>query len=124
MTDRIFKVKPCSQKSHPNSWNRGYFWCPGCNQLHAVNIDITRPPEQDTWTYNGNENAPTLLESVRVHWGEPVDPTDLQTELFERVCHSQVTDGKIMFYGDCNSHNLQGQTLPLPPLPSWFLRDN
>lgn len=94
-----------------------HFWCPGCNDAHSVTVDA---PE--SWTWNGDEAAPTFDPSVKVtgvqwprgigfyketHDVEPGRPT---------ICHSWVRDGRIEFLGDC-THVLVGQTVDLPPWP-------
>lgn len=38
-------------------------------------------------------------------------------------CHSFVKNGQWVFLGDC-AHKLADQTVPLPPLPSWWLGDD
>lgn len=115
----VFKVRSCSQQNQSQSWNRGYFWCPGCQQLHAVNIDENRPPEQPTWQFDGNIESPTLTPDVRVTLGVPKNPEDPQTELFNAVCHSQISSGKIKFAKDCTAHSMANKIMPLPPLPDW-----
>ncbi len=92
------------------------FWCPGCDEAHAVRIAGGAP-----WGYNGNPERPTFSPSIlvqgvvrltddevrRVMAGEKVPTKPM-------VCHSFVTDGQIRFLGDC-THALAGQTVPLPP---------
>lgn len=94
------------------------FWCPGCDDSHVITI-----VDKKGWTYNGDPNAPTFTPSVKVtgvQWapGEyfhmPTHakvPTGGQT-----ICHSYVRGGKIQFLDDC-THNLVGQTVPLPDFP-------
>lgn len=85
------------------------FWCPGCNEPHAVKI-----AGPAAWGYNGNPDAPTFTPSVKVMW--PANPDAIAGfEMWraERVCHSYVTDGQIQFLSDC-THPLAGQTVPLP----------
>jgi len=73
------------------------FWCPACNRAHAFNPKI--------WTYNGDEDKPTVSPSILVH-GTNNDGTTLR-------CHSFVTDGKMHFTADC-SHSLAGEVLKIP----------
>ena len=56
------------------------------------------------WGYNGNAELPTFTPSVLVRYNWSDGP---------RVCHSFVTDGRILFLGDCK-HKLAGQTVDLP----------
>lgn len=93
------------------------FFCPGCNELHAVGI----PPNRIAWGFNGDYERPTFSPSVKVEGvrrltddehervmrGETVKPVPF-------VCHSFVRNGKIEFLGDC-THALAGQTVDLVP---------
>lgn len=65
-------------------------FCQGCGCCHGFD---------SRWTFNGNEQAPTLTPS-HIHDGP------------NGRCHIHVTDGKIIFLPDCG-HSLAGQTLPL-----------
>lgn len=77
------------------------FWCPGCDQVHAVN---------GTWKFNGSDEKPTLEPSIKVTGVKDFDdPTPT-------CCHSYVTDGRIAFLPDC-THALKGQTVDLPEWP-------
>lgn len=92
------------------------FWCPGCDAPHHIPVG----PEHGTraWRYNGDPDRPTFSPSVLVsfpHWVPPA-PTDQEQVQVTDVCHSFVTDGQIQFLGDC-THELAGQTVPLPPIP-------
>ena len=51
------------------------------------------------WTWNGDTELPTLKPSVRSTDGH-------------NVCHTFITDGKVIFLGDC-THELANQTLDL-----------
>lgn len=98
------------------------FWCPGCNEPHAIEYGA------DRWTWDGNMEAPTLSPSILVRsghyagpnggcwcqWDEehPNDPTKFKCG----VCHSDVRAGRIEFLNDC-THALAGQTVPLPAWP-------
>jgi len=88
------------------------FWCPGCNEAHAVGVSNDRGPR---WIYNGNPEKPTFHPSV-LTWHDP-DPLAM-TEKYRNGsrCHSFVTDGRIHFLDDC-THALAGQTVPLPEVP-------
>ena len=103
----------------------GYlFWCPGCEDAHAVN---TAEPDNPKWTFNGNEERPTFSPSILVRTGHYVPGhkgdecwctynaahPDNPAPFTCGVCHSFVTDGKIQFLGDC-THSLAGKTVDLP----------
>lgn len=102
------------------------FWCPGCNEAHAINVGDHPGPR---WCYNDDPEAPTFKPSILIrsghfvpghdggqcycNWPDKDEFPDLQC----RVCHSFVRAGQIQFLGDC-THALAGQTVPLPPFPS------
>lgn len=97
---------------------RVHFWCPGCEQVHGVTVEIP-----DGWGWNGGDlERPTFTPSVAVsgvqwdtasgfHKPQHTVPAGVPT-----MCHSFVTDGQILFLGDC-THALAGQTVPLPEWP-------
>lgn len=74
------------------------FWCPGCENAHAVG---------EGWTFNGDVDKPTFSPSIKIEYahGNP---------LRKFVCHSVVTNGTIRYYDD-TTHKLRGKTLELPP---------
>lgn len=83
--------------------NRGYhFKCEGCKSTHGVYIEGKDVP---IWSFNGNEEKPTFKPSVLARWNEGVENKPM-------VCHSFVTDGKIIYLNDC-THHLKGQTVDL-----------
>jgi hypothetical protein len=82
-----------------------YVWCPGCDNLHCVEVEGGGGP---VWDWDGNLEAPTFSPSILV-----TGPN------FPR-CHSFIKAGQWQFLGDCE-HALAGQTVPLPPIPEgWF----
>ncbi|MEO0870447.1 MAG: DUF6527 family protein [Pseudomonadota bacterium] len=95
--DRIFVVE---EDDTNNAWAQ--FRCPGCGQIHMIQID----PEgvEPLWTWNNLKVLPTFSPSIRVRGTRAGAPF---------VCHSFVTDGMIQFLNDC-THELAGQTVPLP----------
>jgi hypothetical protein len=86
------------------------FCCPGCKHLHvyAVKNDNTG------WQFNGNLErpsfTPSLLNSIKVQ-NEVSGVYDVE----KNRCHLFVTDGKIIYCGDC-THELKGQTIELPEI--------
>lgn len=96
--------------SGPNHEDTGtiavWFWCPGCQEAHAVEIGGNNPGPK--WTWNGSLEKPTFHPSIL-----------LSSNGKGQICHSYVTDGRIQFLGDCG-HTLVGQTVPLPQLPEWL----
>lgn len=99
---------------------RLYMWCPGCADLHAVEIE-----GQPRWEWDGNLEAPTVSPSIKVtgvQWAEGKTfhkPTHGVARGEQTVCHSYVKQGAWQFLGDC-THTLGGQVVPLPPLPDWL----
>jgi len=100
------------------------FWCPGCEEIHAVAVG---KPGRPNWTFDGNVDAPTFSPSILVrydHWVPPATPENMnrgpQTKV-AHVCHSFVRSGRIEFLGDC-THAFAGKTVPIPDLPD-FLKD-
>jgi hypothetical protein len=65
------------------------------------------------WGYNGNADAPTFTPSVKVSWDwGPVEDAEPGHRQGYHCCHFNVTDGKIIYHGDC-THKYAGQTLDL-----------
>lgn len=105
------------------------FYCPGCKDTHTIRIGDGAGPG---WAYNGNADNPTFTPSVLVRTGHYCNPGqqpgDCACDYQERypdegpwpwpcgICHSFVTNGQIQFLSDC-THELAGQTVPLPDLP-------
>src|SRR5689334_15249699 len=103
--------------------NRIGFWCPGCGEIHIVEIG--------KWTWNGDPVRPTFSPSILVTSGHYVPghdggscwctynrehaaaPAPFKCE----SCHSFITDGAIQFLGD-STHALAGRTVDVPPLPA------
>lgn len=98
-----------------------YLWCPACDDSHSVEIE--RP---NRWTWDGRIDAPTISPSIKVEgvqWApdEPFHRPSHRPAPGDRiVCHSYVRNGRWEFLADC-THDLAGQTVPLPPLPDWLL---
>lgn len=84
-----------------------WIWCPGCESYHTPRvrqgIAVSRHIS-GLWTWNANEESPTINPSILVWASEP-----------ELRCHSFVKDGNIQFLSDC-AHKLKGLTVPLPEL--------
>jgi hypothetical protein len=86
------------------------YWCQGCEDMHAIKIGRGEGPR---WGFNGNVDRPTFTPSVLVRYSDP------DGELPDEVCHTFVTDGQVQFLADC-THQLAGQTLPFPDLPTEY----
>lgn len=85
-----------------------WFWCPGCEEQHMVEVGGTNPGPK--WTWNGSLELPTFSPSIL-----------LSRNSKDQVCHSFVHDGRIQFLSDCG-HALAGQTVDLPEPPEWMRR--
>lgn len=96
-------------------------WCPGCEEPHLI---------PDSWSFDGNLEKPTFNPSVKITSKKRniVDgkwiggwPRDSAGNLIDQCCHYHLHAGELKFCGDC-THQLNGQTVPLPELPD-FLKD-
>jgi hypothetical protein len=118
-------VNPVAQlrsiNDHGHEYQALVFWCLGCEvidsegerQAGAHMLPVTGDSNgRPMWDFDGNLDAPTLSPSIlsRSNRAEPL------------VCHSFMRAGQMEFLGDC-THALAGQTVPLPPLPDWLLRE-
>lgn len=105
------------------------FWCPGCDEAHAIRVD-----GPNAWQWDRNADRPTFSPSVLVtsgHYSPGHDgkscwctynaahPGEEQPGAKRFICgrcHSFVRDGQIQFLSDC-THTLAGQTVSLPEWP-------
>lgn len=104
------------------------FKCPGCKEYHSIRVQRgdNESPNVPCWGFNGNLEKPTFTPSILDRQGHYVDGNkdcwcnfkerfpDYDGELGMKchICHSFVTDGKIMFLGD-STHELAGMTVDL-----------
>jgi hypothetical protein len=84
-------------------------WCPGCESVH----EVTR---SWAWSFDA-DGVVTISPSVLV-----TQTFHESSGLPQRRCHSFVRAGRWEFLGDC-THELAGQTVPLPELPEWLLAE-
>lgn len=64
---------------------------------------------------------PTITPSILVrHPANPKASEEYKEWRTERICHSFVTAGQIMFLSDC-THELAGSTVTLPDFPKRLL---
>jgi len=96
------KLRHC--KDGNQEYDLLWFWCPGCNEHHAVKVNDT-----GGWSWNGSEDNPTISPSLLVR-GTVGDSTKNKTK-----CHSFVKEGKIQFLND-SAHALAGKTVDLPEI--------
>lgn len=101
------------------------FVCPGCvagAQANGIDsegihmLPVNAPPElqKPSWSWNGNEELPTLSPSILTRGGSGGN---------DAVCHCFLKDGVFQFLDDC-THPLVGQTIPIPDLPEWATKLN
>lgn len=106
------------------------WWCPGCGAPHSINVGASSGPN---WTWNGDPDRPTFAPSVLVR-GIRRDMTNEEEAQYDKDakeltndqlmdhpvyglrCHSFVDQGQMRFLPDC-SHQLAGQTVPIPDWP-------
>jgi hypothetical protein len=88
-------------------------WCPACNEMHAFAIDA---PQRNgaKWTFDGNLESPSFSPSMNIRIG-PYPSDDEKSGRID-VCHYFLNGGMLQFLTDC-THDLKGQTVPLPELP-------
>lgn len=83
----------------PRGGFRLSFYCPGCDDMHAVWIHA------DGWTFDDDDlERPSFRPSVLAICGE-------------RRCHSYITGGRFEYLGDC-THELAGRDVDMVPLRS------
>ena len=107
---RLIKV----EDTRYESWE---FKCPGCGHSHVY---YTKNPEgRPVWGFaNMDVNKPTFTPSLLNRWGKDADPNWQEPEGtspswgWSGTCHLYVTDGKIIYLGDC-THHLAGQTIEM-----------
>lgn len=85
-----------------------WWFCPGCESAHRIEIG--------RWSWNEDREAPTFTPSVL----STMTPHEsMRDEVPAERCHCFVESGQIRFLNDC-THELAGQTVPIPPLPEWM----
>ena len=90
------------------------FWCPACSRAHYVTM---RSATGDGWGYNDDADVPTFTPSVVTKY----NGSDAgQNGAPPAMCHLYVTNGRILFLGDC-THAFKGQTVDLPDLPACYV---
>ena len=102
-------AKPGSGGSELTGTTQVWFWCPGCQEAHAIQVGGEHPGPK--WHWNGSLTLPTFAPSILTWHGPQDQPT--------KRCHSYVRDGLIIFLSDC-THSLANQTVELPEPPAWL----
>jgi hypothetical protein len=90
-----------------------HFWCPGCQDYHAVTVAPYANSMGAKWQFNGNLDLPTFTPSIFLKVQVPSQADK------NRICHCYVTDGEIRYLSDC-SHQLAGQTIDLPDISEGY----
>lgn len=92
------------------------FWCPGCECGHYFRTAPSPPTapfagSQAIWSWNGNEQQPTVSPSILVQYGGHDAGIDGAPP---KQCHMFVRDGQIQYLSD-STHELAGKTVPMEP---------
>lgn len=118
MANPIVMARTCV-KQDKSTYTAHYYWCPGCDSLHGIAINPGKQENGAGWDFSGTMECPTYspsqLSSFDQWMGEGKPPKKF-------VCHTFIRQGKIQFLNDC-THALKGKTVPLPPLPDWFVKE-
>ena len=117
------KVELRPWKSETDSGVRLHLWCPGCDELHGIEVGEGKP---SAWGWDKNLEAPTITPSIKVsgtQWSKDQSFYRANHHVPSggaMTCHSFVRAGRWEFLGDC-THNLAGQTVDMVELPDWIL---
>lgn len=92
------------------------FVCPGCKSagregyegLHMLPVNSPHI-DKPSWDWDGNLEFPTLTPSILTRGGHLGK---------NGVCHSFLKNGVFVFLTDC-THDLVGQNVLMPDLPTW-----
>lgn len=85
------------------------FYCPGCKHEHTYAVCFNG----SEWYFNGNMENPSFTPSLlNVEYGLNEKTGKMDINIEKSRCHLFVTDGKIVYCGDC-THELSGQTVDL-----------
>jgi len=88
-----------------NTQNTLFYWCPGCETLHAVyHKEFPNPMTGATWTWNNDFVNPTVEPSILCRQGT------------EYVCHHFIRSGFIEYCTD-TYHKLAGQKVRMLSRP-------
>jgi len=105
------------------------FWCPACKTLHSYICE--RPKGRSpNWTFNGDENNPTFLNSLLISCptvkksfdynnGNPKYPQDYDDNM---ICHLFIKNGRIEYCTDC-PHEFAGKVVDLSDIPLEYESD-
>lgn len=86
-------------------YRRCLVWCPGCDDIHAMNIEGEDKPTP-CWDWDGSRTKPTFEPSILV-------------QFIDKHCHSYLRAGVWEFLGD-STHSLAGQKVKMVPIPDWL----
>jgi hypothetical protein len=95
------------------------FFCPACDCHHSVWDKESQCERPFCWGFNGDYNKPTFTPSLRIGYKHPKGysnenpaPEDYDGEYVEEVCHFNITNGQIIYHGDC-THDLKNTTIEM-----------
>lgn len=100
------------------------FYCPACGHSHSLPIAGEYTGPGDTWSWNGDVEAPMFTPSVKA-WYPRYDDDDKPAGKY--ICHSFVgcngaKPGQIAYLGDC-THALAGRVVDLGRFPASYFDD-
>lgn len=110
-------VEKLTQYPDGRKGKRHCYWCPGCDSLHCIAINPVKADNGAGWEFAGTLECPTYSPSQLSTWEGLREGIETK-----EVCHTWIKAGMIEFLSDC-THQLKGQTVPLPPLPDWVVDD-
>lgn len=104
------------------------FICPGCaldGQTGLHLLPITPAGPRPVWGFDGNLEAPTLHPSILTRMDHRRAKSDdgEWVDVGPFVCHAFMRAGSMEFLTDC-THALAGQTVPVPSLPDFVVRES
>jgi uncharacterized protein DUF6527 len=103
-----YQIRPWVNPSVNERGTHVHFWCPGCDHLHAIEIEGPH-----AWEFAVAADLPTVSPSILTHWHD---------ELGDRRCHSFIKGGRWEFLSDC-THSLAGKTVEMVDLPDWLVSE-
>lgn len=119
-----FELRPWINESAGEHGVRVHFWCPGCDQLHAIEIEVAAKK----WDFSvDTDNRVTVSPSILVsgtQWPEGAHFHKGSHRVAagdKTTCHSFIRGGKWEFLSDC-THALAGQTVEMIDLPDWITK--
>lgn len=109
-------VRAREVNDHGRIYMQHMYWCPGCDMPHAVAVKPGVNGIGAGWIFTGTLECPTYSPSQLTKYKYGPDQKQV-------ICHTFIKAGQIQYLNDC-THAMAGQTVPLPPLPDWLIRED